>query len=130
MDVVEDGYCFVCGPLNPTGLRAVFRVDPATGRASSRLVIPTGFQGWQNLVHGGVIAALLDEAAVYACRSGGGQFVTAELTVRYRQPVPVGAEVTVVGEIVEKRKRVVLARARLEIDDTVHAEAEARLVKV
>ncbi len=130
MEIVEDDHCFVCGRLNPGGLHARFQRFPGEGRASCRLVIPVAFQGWKNVVHGGVIGALLDEAAIYACRTVGDHFVTAELQVRFKLPVPVGTEVTVTGEIIENRRRVLLVRSRLEIDDTLYAEAEAKVVRV
>jgi len=130
METVEDGHCFVCGTLNPLGFKAVFQVDKEKGRATSRLVIPDGFQGWQNVVHGGIIATLLDEVAIYACRNIADQVVTAELNVRFRKPVTVGSEVTLMGEVVEQRKRVFTVRAQLELDGTVHAEADARIVRL
>lgn len=130
MEIRQDDKCFVCGPGNPGGLQARFETDAGTGSARCRLIIPPGFQGWQDIVHGGIVAALLDEAAIYACRSGDEHLVTAELTVRYRQPVPVGREVLVQASVTETRRRVFRVRSRLEIDGTVHAEAEARVVRI
>ena len=130
MEIREDRSCFVCGPENPGGLQARFDTDPATRRSVCRLTIPAGFQGWREVVHGGVISALLDEAAIYACRRPGESVVTAELTVRFRKPVPVGREVEVSAEVVDERRRVIRSRSRLEIEGIVHAEAEARIVRV
>lgn len=127
MQVSEDGGCFVCGRDNPIGLRAAFAVDRQAQRAAATLVIPPGFQGWAGVVHGGIIAALLDEACIHACRSLGEQFVTAELAVRYRQPVPVGQELTVTGEVTERKRKILQVRARLEIDGRLHAEADSRV---
>lgn len=126
-DVSKDSGCFVCGPDNDTGLRASFTCDKEQQRSFCRLTIGESFQGWQGMVHGGVIASLLDEASIYAGRGLAEQLVTAELSVRYRKPVAVGQEVTVQGEVLERRRKVLKVLARLEVDGELHAEAEARI---
>jgi uncharacterized protein (TIGR00369 family) len=126
----KDNGCFVCGPANGRGLQAHFEIDPQARTASSRLVLPDWVQGWQGVVHGGILSTLLDEACVHAGRTVGPHPVTAELTVRFRRPVPVGAEVRVRGEVVEVRRRVLQVRAGLEVGQESYAEAEARVVLI
>lgn len=130
MDFDKDRGCFVCGPENNTGLQAVFSMDRDNLSSCCRLTLGDRFQGWQGVVHGGVIASLLDEACIYAGRSLAETLVTAELSVRYRKPVPVGREVMVRGEVLERRRKVLKARALLEIDGALYAEAEARIFLV
>lgn len=127
MEVEADGYCFVCGQLNETGLKAVFRTDREMKRSYCITTIPRGFQGWADVVHGGILSSLLDEACIYACQSAGKQFVTAELTVKFRKPVKVDEEIAVTGELLEQRKRVWQARARIEVAGIIHAEATAKV---
>lgn len=126
--MIKGNACFVCGTENERGLQAQFFLDTEKQTAWSRLEIPGWSQGWRDVTHGGILATLLDEACVHACRTVGPFPVTAELTVRYLKAVPVGKEVLVRGEVVSLRRRVLQARARLEIDGEVHAEAEARVV--
>jgi uncharacterized protein (TIGR00369 family) len=126
--MIKGNNCFVCGPENERGLRAQFTIEPERQAAWARLEIPPWSQGWRDVAHGGILATLLDEACVHACRTVGPLPVTAELTVRYRKPVPVGREIVVRGEVVSVRRRVLQARARLQIAGEVHAEAEARVV--
>ena len=128
--MIKDNGCFVCGPANERGLRAEFTIDREARAASSRLALPAWSQGWRGVVHGGILSTLLDEACVHACRTVGPHPVTAELTVRFRKPVPVAAEISVRGEVVEVRRRVLQARARLEIGGESYAEAEARVMLV
>jgi len=123
----KDRGCFVCGQENVSGLQAVFSCDQANLRSCCHLTISDRFQGWQGVVHGGVIASLLDEACIYAGRSLGETLVTAELTVRYRKPVPVGKEVTVRGEVLERRRKVLTVKARLEANGEICAEAAAKV---
>lgn len=130
MEVVEDGRCFVCGPDNTGGLQARFTIDRPRQAASCRTRVPARFQGWQDVVHGGVLATLLDEACIYACRSQGDRFVTAELAVRYKKPVPVETDLVVSAEVVQRRKRLFTVRARLEVNGQVHAEADSKVLSV
>lgn len=123
----KDRGCFVCGPENSTGLQAVFSMDRDNLSSCCHLILEERFQGWQGVVHGGVIASLLDEACIYAGRSLAESLVTAELSVRYRKPVPAGVKVTVRGKVLERRRKVLKAQARLEIDGDLYAEAEARV---
>ncbi len=128
MGLKKDLGCFVCGPDNARGLQAEFVLDAEKRTACSRLTIPAWAQGWQGVAHGGIISTLLDEACVHACRTVGAHPITAELTVRFRKPVPVGSEALVRGEVVEVRRRVVQARAYLEIGGDVFGEAQARII--
>ena len=130
MQVEDDANCFVCGPLNEHGLHAKFDVDVEQQSARCRIIIPAGFQGWQNIVHGGILATLLDEASIYACRSVTVNCVTADLSVRYKKPVKVGDELIVSAQIVEQKKRIFQVAARIEVDGVVHAEAQSRVVKL
>lgn len=127
VDVEADGHCFVCGQLNEIGLKAVFEIDREKQTSHCRIIIPAGFQGWANVVHGGILSSLLDEACIYACQSAGKQFVTAELCVKFRKPVMVGTELFVTGKLLEQRKRVWHACAQIKIGGVVHAEGTAKV---
>ena len=125
--VAEDSACFVCGGQNPIGLKAEFTIDAAECRSSATVQLASEFQGWQDVIHGGVLAALLDEACVYACRAKADQCVTAELQVRYRKPVPVGAMVEVTGQLEDSSRKIWQASAQVKIDDSLYAEAQAKV---
>lgn len=126
-EYTDDSGCFVCGSRNPIGLHAEFELDPKEYRCMAKLQIPADFQGWQDVVHGGIIAALLDEACVYACRFIADQCVTAELQIRYRKPVPVETVLEVTGQLVQRKRSVWTAVSRLTIGDDCYAEAEAKV---
>lgn len=128
LQVQADSGCFVCGAENPAGLHARLETDRENGSASCQLEIDQRFQGWQGVVHGGILSTLLDEVAIYACRTRGEQFVTTEIKVRFRKPVPVGSRVILSGQIVEIRRRLYQVHSRLEIDGELHAEAEVKIL--
>ena len=127
IDFNKDRGCFVCGQENASGLQAVFSYDKELLTSFCHLTIGDQFQGWPDIVHGGVIASLLDEACIYAGRALAETLVTAELSVRYRQPVSVGQKVTIQGEVVERRRKVLRVKARLEVDGKLCAEADAKV---
>jgi uncharacterized protein (TIGR00369 family) len=80
-------HCFGCGQQNRTGLRLNFFVD-RDHRVVCRLRVPRRFEGPPGLVHGGVIATLLDEAMSKANRQFGVVAMTRKMEVEYLRPVP------------------------------------------
>lgn len=92
--------------------------------------VPEELQGWPDITHGGIISTMLDEIMVWAAAGKNVNTVTAELTVRFKKPLPTNKSVTVEGVIVEERKRLLMAQARAFDDDNVYAEASAKLMKV
>lgn len=129
MQVVDDSCCFICGKKNPIGFKAEFTVDPQKRRAETRLQIGEEFQGWQGVTHGGIISALLDEICAQACMCCGLSVVTSEMKIRFRAPVPTGSVVTVIGEVIGERRRLVDVKGWLEIDGKIMAEAELTMYR-
>ena len=130
MDIRSDERCFVCGSDNPDGLQVRFTLERERGRASCTVRLAERFQGWEGIAHGGILSTLLDEAAIYACRCEGEQFVTAGLAVRFRKPVPVGEVLEVSAEIRERRRRLYKVRSEVRVAGELHAEAEVEVVAV
>ena len=129
-NVEADSGCFVCGVDNPTGLKTRFDIDRETGSASAQLTLEPQFQGWKDVIHGGILATLLDEVAIYACRCRGEQFVTVEINVRFRKPVPVGSTIDLKGQIVENKRKLFLVQSSIEIDGALYAEATVRVMRL
>ncbi|MBW2187218.1 MAG: PaaI family thioesterase [Deltaproteobacteria bacterium] len=127
MQVEDDKGCFVCGDDNAHGLHATFEVDKKNQSASCHYTIPQQFQGWKNVAHGGILATLLDEVSIYACRSITCNVVTAELSVRYRKPVMVNTLLVLRAKIVETKKRYFLVESTIEVDGKVHASAKVKV---
>lgn len=123
----------MCGPDNPLGLAARWEGDVARGEVRATLEIPEQFNGFPGIVHGGVLSALLDEAAVRTALLDGGfddLMVTAKLDVAFRRPTPTRAPVTVVGRLVQRTGTRARAEAEIRLaDGTVAARAEALLSK-
>ncbi len=123
----DDG-CFVCGSKNPIGLQVQFSVDSVNNRANASITIGSNFQGWQGVVHGGIIATLLDETAIYACRALSSRAVTAGMSVKYKHPVRVDCPLTLQSEVVSVKRRIVVVNSRLIFESTIMAEAEVKVM--
>lgn len=125
-----DHWCFACGRRNDAGLQ--LDISVGRDRAEARYVGLQRHQGYDGALHGGVVAALLDETMGWAIFHQGIWGVTARLEVTFRKPVPVGEELRVVGRVQRDRGRGIelygsLARAA---DGEVLAEAEALFLRM
>ncbi len=82
--------CHVCGQNHPTGLRIRFFADEAGGVHAWFEPRPDQ-TGYEDVVHGGVIGALMDELTGWTVSLKTGLMAfTAELTVRYLKSVSLG----------------------------------------
>lgn len=127
-EVVDDGRCFACGPLNSTGLG--LRFAPAADGVESAALIPAPYQGWRGIVHGGIVMTMLDEGMAHAAGAAGYRGVTAELTARFRAPVPIGEPLRVTGRIAWRRGRVFgLEASVLAADGAVLAQGTGKFVE-
>lgn len=125
--------CFVCGRENPLGLAARWTSHPDAGEVRATVEIPEHFNGYPGTVHGGILSALLDEAAVRTALLDGGfddLMVTAKLEVSFRRPTPTRTPVTVVARVTRKSGSRAQAEAEIRLaDGTVTARAEALLTR-
>jgi acyl-coenzyme A thioesterase PaaI-like protein len=120
-----DHNCFGCSPVNEAGLRmAFFRHQDVV---YSRVVIPEHLGGWNNVAHGGVVSAILDETMSWAAlvllkRLG----FTRKMTVEFKKTVAVGATMEAEGRIrsVRKDRETVVEGILTDADGTVCAVSE------
>ena len=128
--VIDDHNCFCCGLENERGLKLVFEHD-SLGAAEANLVIPEWFSGWKRMTHGGLLSMLLDEGMAHACISVLSHAVTAELTVRYRNPVEVGERIIIQGKIEKTRARIIETSGTItDSSGIVIATGTARFLRI
>jgi predicted Fe-Mo cluster-binding NifX family protein/acyl-coenzyme A thioesterase PaaI-like protein len=108
--------CFGCGPDNPQGLRLQFRLD-AAGTATASLVPGPQWEGLRGIIHGGIVATLMDEAMARSVAASGCPSVTAEMRVRFRRSAKTGESLEVSGWIVKRKRRLIEAEASLKAAD-------------
>jgi len=95
------------------------------------VVFPERFQGWEGVVHGGLLATVLDEVMIYAAGSNGLRCVTGEITVRYVKPARTGDAYRLAGRVTGAKGKIVLAESELlGGDGEVFARAAGKLFKV
>jgi uncharacterized protein (TIGR00369 family) len=123
--------CFGCGRDNPIGLHIEFFAD-GENRVHADFTPRTEHQGFPGVLHGGMISTLLDEVIGRTAIANDFWCVTAELTVRFLKPVPIGEPVHVMGEIVKQDARVLRGRGEILSvrDNIVLATAEAVYVRI
>lgn len=127
----DDRVCFVCGEKNPIGLKLRLRTDAERGESSAEVTFRDDFQGWTKVVHGGLLATVLDEAMIYAAGATGRLCVTGEITVRFVKPASTGVPYTLKGRFLEDKGRVVLAESELlDADGGQLARASGKLFKI
>ncbi len=114
--IKDNNYCFACGKDNEQGLR--LEVVHGDGAAQTELILRPEHQGWVDIAHGGIVSTILDEMMAHAIYTRLEQFVTAEITVRYKKAVPIGRPLVAKGEITETNKRRIMARAELRLKET------------
>jgi acyl-coenzyme A thioesterase PaaI-like protein len=85
-------FCFVCSGSNPMGLALRYEPEP-DGSVSAKFLGHSALEGYSGLLHGGVIAAMLDGAMTNCLFARGIRGLTAELKVRYHESVTASEEV-------------------------------------
>ncbi len=130
MKVEYYGYCWICGEKNPGGLQLKFDLNKDERTIQTRFIPTETYQGYDGIVHGGILSALLDEAMAKLAFELGYNAVTATLSVRFKSPAKVQEKLTIRGEIIQASRRLVLAKATIHREEgTLVAEGESKLVR-
>lgn len=109
--------CFGCGLANPIGLHLDDFSATEDGELTASFSPRPEYRGFSDILHGGILAALLDETMAWTAMLLEGTFVvTARLDLKFRKPAPTGAAYTVRGTVNERSGR------RLRIDGSAFAD--------
>jgi acyl-coenzyme A thioesterase PaaI-like protein len=130
MKQANSRHCFVCGVENPYGLHLEF-YETAPGEVVSEYTIPDHFQGYPGVAHGGIVATILDEISGRAhIGAVPPRFMyTVRLEIRYRQNVPTGEPLKIVGKAGKSKGRTAIAKGEIyNQGGSLLAEAEVLLV--
>lgn len=127
----DDDACFACGAGNPIGLQ--IGGFESTGEVVSAQFTPRAeYRGFEDVLHGGIIATALDEMLSWtAILLERVMVVTAKLELRYAKPAPVAATYRLTGALEERRGRRLLMRGECRtVPDTVVASASGLFLVV
>ncbi len=120
--------CYICGRDNPVGLKMAF-YDDGADMVMSEVTPADHFQGYPGVLHGGVVASILDEVVGRSVMAGDHHrfMMTVSMNVQYRHPVPMGEQLTAIGQVTRLRGRIGKAEGKIVLADGVVA-CEAQLV--
>jgi uncharacterized protein (TIGR00369 family) len=122
--------CFGCGQANAGGLHLKF-LQAEDSSVVSFSTIADRFEGPPGLLHGGVIATLLDEAMSKAVRARGLVAMTRQMEVEYLRPVPSATPIRIEGHLVRSEGRKHWTEARiLNAKGTILATGKGLFVEV
>jgi uncharacterized protein (TIGR00369 family) len=124
-------YCFGCGRDNSTGLHLKIGLDPENAVARGTFRTNGRFRGSRLHLHGGIIATLLDEAMGNLNRLDAIIAPTAELSIQYLRPVPIGKKVVLEARRTLQEGRNYWREGTVSDEQgNVLARATARFVKI
>ena len=126
----DNNRCYVCGMENSAGLHVAFEVVAGQRSIRARFIPAPDHQGFEGMVHGGILSAVLDETMAKLAYVLGIPAVTAQLEITFKAPAAPGDELSISGSIVSESKRLVLAEARIERGPMLIAEAKGKLVRL
>jgi len=125
--------CFICGLENPVGLKLkIYQTEP--GVIETNYTAPEHFQGYPGVLHGGIVAAILDEISGRAHMgdpSAPRFMFTGKLEIKYRKNVPIGKPLKIVGKVGKMRAKMAESWAGIyDENDDLLAEANALHINV
>lgn len=130
-DTSEYQRCFACGQRNDAGLKLVFWREG--DEVVTEYAPDERFQGFPGMVHGGVLATLLDETLNRLAMAEGRWMMTGRLDIRFRSAAPLGRRLRVVARTLSSRSRALTAAGEISLADdptSVIATAEATFLPV
>jgi len=120
--------CFVCGKENPFGLKITFFKDK--NKVKAEFIPESKHQGFQGIVHGGVLFSILDEimgrTALITKRV---MTLTVEIDIKYRKKALVGKKIIFTAQMTKDLGRMIEAQGQAcKEDGTLLAEARGRFI--
>ena len=122
------GNCVVCSHSNAQGLQLEFRLC-GDGSVEATFACDKEYEGYMNILHGGVISCLMDGAMTNCMFAHGFVALTAEMMIRFRQPVVVGVPASVRAWIDRSRKGLHMVKAELLQDQFIKVTANGKFMK-
>jgi len=109
-------FCFACSQENPIGLKLKPVHDGE--KVTAEFTAGKFHQGWDNVVHGGILYTLLDEVTAYAMLCHGIELgVTAKSEIRFKQVAPINEPIQASAWVTKLTKRLVETKGVLTLKD-------------
>jgi uncharacterized protein (TIGR00369 family) len=127
-------HCFGCGPANPQGLHLVFTTDttdPEAITATAHINLTRMHEGPPGHIHGGIVAALLDEAMSKLNRPLNVLAMTRHMEIDYLRPAPLHRPLVLISRHLHREGRKLFHQAEIQhLDGTVLARGKGLFIVV
>ena len=121
--------CFVCGDKNDIGLKVDFFNEE--GKTIAEYTPTPEFEGYKDILHGGIISALLDEVMIKSIIAKGILTLTSRVDIRFKNLTRIGEKLLLEGWIKEDRRRLIIAEGRaFKQNGEVIAEARGTYFRI
>jgi acyl-coenzyme A thioesterase PaaI-like protein len=120
--------CVVSGLANPMGI--AIRVHRDGDESVARVTLGPAFEGAPGRAHGGIVAAIFDDAMGFVLTMEQQPAFTGRLMVTYRAPTPIGEELEFRARLAERKDRKLIIRGTATARSTVVAEAEGLFIAI
>jgi uncharacterized protein (TIGR00369 family) len=118
----------VCGDKNDIGLKLDFYEKD--GKARAEFTPTKNFEGYKNILHGGILSTLLDEAMIKSILAKDILTVTSQIDVKFKKPAVIGEKLIIEGEVTGERGRLILTEGKVfKEDGTVIAAAKGKFFR-
>lgn len=124
--------CFICGSENPVGLKHMFYVYENS--VCSDILIPDGFNGFKDIVHGGIVSALLDETMgwnAFVFGKGHNLYFTRDLNVKFRKALNTNTPYLLKTEFLSEKRMFAITKGYItDKNNNIYAEAEGKFIEI
>jgi uncharacterized protein (TIGR00369 family) len=128
-EIKKYNQCFVCGDKNEIGLNVKFYYQE--GKAQAEYLAGKNFEGYQDILHGGIITSLLDEVMIKSVIAKNISVLTVEINVKFKKPVFIGEKIYLTGEMTKEQGKIVFAKGEAKNQKgEIVALGEAKFFKV
>lgn len=125
----EHRNCLFCGDLHPNSFGLHF-MPKKGGGVHATFQGYDELQGYNGILHGGIIASLLDASMTNCLFQQGVQAVTADLQIRHKHLVPCNAKMELQAWLVKSHSPLYRLKAKLVHDGCTMARGEARFMQL
>ncbi|WP_424243959.1 TIGR00369 family protein [Elusimicrobium posterum] len=94
--------CFLCGKDNPIGMKVHWVEDAENKQVVCETTISEDYRSYPGIVHGGIVATLLDETSGRAILMENGHdalMVTLKMEVIYKKVTPTNTPLRIIGRV-------------------------------
>lgn len=120
--------CIICKSSNPDSLGMTYTI--IDDWLASSLITTEHMQGYDGIIHGGIIAAMLDAVMVNYLLYHKIQALTAELNIRYKEVLPTNQQIQVRATLLSRKKMLYVLKSELICNQRLIAAATGKFISI